>query len=102
MTAAHRGLVVAVNVHADRCDAFILRSSCNEVAYVPLPDLSSTGVAHLYELMLKTLNAKGLLERTMSRLKGPPGDHFEEILTALWGKLVDPILEFLGYKVGSL
>lgn len=99
MSAARRGPVIVVNVCTDKCDALILRSASNDVAHVPLLDLSHADVAQLHRLMLTTLREKQIRQRGMSRVKGQPNDHFEEILAALWNKLVKPILDFLGYEV---
>lgn len=101
MPAARRGPVVVVNVHISRCDALILRPGSDDIAHVPLPSLSHDGVGQLHSLMLTTLKANGIRERSMSGLKGQPGDHFEQILTALWNNLVNPVLDFLGYTVSE-
>ncbi|KAF8597857.1 hypothetical protein BDV93DRAFT_406934, partial [Ceratobasidium sp. AG-I] len=95
--AARSGPVVVVNVHAEHCNALILSPQSKEVAHVPLPELSHSELSRLHNLMLTTLKAKSIRERTMARLKELDGDHFKHILTTLWHKLVKPVLDFLGY-----
>ncbi|KAF8596916.1 hypothetical protein BDV93DRAFT_454084 [Ceratobasidium sp. AG-I] len=95
--AARSGPVVVVNIHAEHCDALILSPQSNEVAHVPLPELSHSELSRLHNLMLTTLKAKSIRERAMARLKELDGDHFKHILTTLWHKLVKPVLDFLGY-----
>ncbi|KAF8597786.1 hypothetical protein BDV93DRAFT_562009 [Ceratobasidium sp. AG-I] len=94
--ATRLGHVVVVNVQEDSCGALILSPRSDKIAHVPLPDLSLAGVLQLHGLMIKALKSKGIRERTMSRLSDLRGDHFKDILTALWRKLVKPILDHLG------
>ncbi|KAF8597921.1 hypothetical protein BDV93DRAFT_610148 [Ceratobasidium sp. AG-I] len=96
--AARSGPVVIVNVHKDRCNALILSPLSDEVAHVPLLDLSQDSISHLHGLMIQTIRAKGIRERTMARLKDVHCDHFNLILSSLWHNLVKPILDFLGFS----
>lgn len=45
-TVAQSGLVVVVNVHTSRYDALVLLTSSNDIAHIPLPDLSHEDIHH--------------------------------------------------------
>lgn len=51
--------------------------------------------------MQEALHLNGIRERRMHRAGPEVEDPFEIILAALWHKLVNPILIFLGYKVSA-
>ncbi|KAG9120214.1 hypothetical protein FRC07_004375 [Ceratobasidium sp. 392] len=102
MKGSHSGPVVAINIHANRCDALVLKPSSSNVAVVPLLSLS------LDKVIVASQQLASLLYRTGDRVpqKRSPvfyhsdsmEDSFKEVLTFLWVDVVDPILKHLGYE----
>lgn len=100
MPAAQHGPVVVINIHTSRCDALVLLPHSDDIAHIHLRDLLHSDVVTLQAQMQEALQSKGIRERRMHRSGPKVEDPFESVLAALWHKLVDPVILFLGYKVG--
>lgn len=100
--AATTGTVVVVNVHANRCDALVLRPGDGDVRHMPLPDLLQRDVVELQGKMKQVLQSKLLRQRGIHIRPRKPCDDFGHVLRALWNTLVKPVLDWLGYNVCAL
>ncbi|KAG8753273.1 hypothetical protein FRC12_011602 [Ceratobasidium sp. 428] len=105
MNAASSGPVIAINVHADRCDALVLKPGCSHVSHVLLPSLSLDKLVDASQLLSLSLRRPGVRH---SQKRSPvfyypdsPHDSFSEVLKLLWLDIVEPIIKYLGYKPRS-
>jgi hypothetical protein len=86
-----------VNLHHSRCDALILKSGQSSVQHVPLIDCSIQAISTLRDKMKLSLkradrNARKPKLSTDSDLLDESNAVLEEILHALWLKVVRPVL----------
>ncbi|KAG9106758.1 hypothetical protein FRC07_008743, partial [Ceratobasidium sp. 392] len=92
--------VVVINVHETRCDALALRPGSSRVIHIPLLSISHHQCVHMRGRLLAALrgthNRVGGSRRPV--FKSPEVDGvFEDVLTALWVKVVKPILKALNF-----
>ncbi|KAL5639955.1 hypothetical protein ACGC1H_006500 [Rhizoctonia solani] len=92
--ANRRGPIVVINCHNSGCDALITRPESNEITSVSLPGYTFTKAQSAYSTMKGSLVAKGMQERGAQTIRT---ERFEDVLAALWDKVVKPILTSLGY-----
>ncbi|CAE6520932.1 unnamed protein product [Rhizoctonia solani] len=99
--AAQTGPLIVLNVDDSRCDALVIRPGTEEIAHIPLPDLS-LGVLSLIRAELEaSLSMNHVRERGIvlkSRPKEKHDDRFEHVLSTLWTCITKPVLDVLGYK----
>ncbi|KAJ7147811.1 CHAT domain-containing protein [Mycena crocata] len=97
-SAGQRGPVVALNISRLRCDALIIRGPGHEILHVPLSDFSLKDAETLAESMATLVGGGGRNVRLYGKREGSIGTEkqFENILSALWMRVVKPVLHALG------
>ncbi|KDN41104.1 hypothetical protein RSAG8_07658, partial [Rhizoctonia solani AG-8 WAC10335] len=100
MKAARDGPVIAINVHATRCDALVLGNKGTSLDCVPLPRLSYQKALDVQKQLMRSLSLAGVRDRTERRPfinDEPPEDELKEIVEFIWTDVVHPILDHLQY-----
>lgn len=98
--AAKDGPVVAINIHAGRCDALILQPNKEEVAHVPLQSFSMEKAVSARMHLVPLIGHRGstqMQKPSLARLAGV----WKQSLKVLWLDVVKPVLDSLGYQVFS-
>ncbi|KAJ7475001.1 CHAT domain-containing protein [Mycena latifolia] len=96
--AAKIGPVVLLNTSSYRSDALILIPGVGEeVIHVPLPDFTLDQAEHLTEALGSLVRGAARSDRLDACREGelPPDEEFSRILSALWIKIVKPVLDGL-------
>ncbi|KAK7689945.1 hypothetical protein QCA50_006585 [Cerrena zonata] len=110
--AARNGVVIIVNVSPSFCDALIIRSSSRTLEYFTLPitETEVTQLANKWKSVLKRLgrsyrSSRGgtsqLLTRAIRKRLPSKEDPAQEVLSSLWTKVVEPILDALHSSLGN-
>ncbi|KAJ7463357.1 TPR-like protein [Mycena latifolia] len=97
-SAAEIGPVVLLNTSSYRCDALILIPGLgDEVMHVPLPDFTLDQAQHLTKALGSLVRGAVRSNRLDACREGelPPDEEFSRILSALWMKIVKPVLDGL-------
>ncbi|KAJ7463369.1 CHAT domain-containing protein [Mycena latifolia] len=97
-SAAEIGPVVLLNTSSYHCDALILIPGCgDEVMHVPLPDFTLDQAQHLTKALGSLVRGAVRSDRLDAFREGelPPDEEFSRILSALWMKIVKPVLDGL-------
>ncbi|KAJ7475037.1 TPR-like protein [Mycena latifolia] len=100
--AAKIGPVVLLNTSSYRSDALILIPGVGEeVIHVPLPDFTLDQAQHLTEALGSLVRGAARSDRLDACREGelPPDEEFSRILSALWIKIVKPVLDGLAVMV---
>ncbi|KAJ7474958.1 CHAT domain-containing protein [Mycena latifolia] len=100
--AAKIGPVVLLNTSSYRSDALILIPGIgDEVIHVPLPDFTLDQAQHLTEALGSPVRGGARSDRLDACREGelPPDEKFSRILSALWMKIVKPVLDGLAFMV---
>ncbi|PPR06193.1 hypothetical protein CVT26_005492 [Gymnopilus dilepis] len=103
------GVIVVINSDMARCDALVLMAGRKEPLHVPIEKFTHERARILADglreyLIFHDLRSRYSDEavsnpRTLGIYKGPRAvDELRTILRTLWTDLLDPILEFLGFK----
>ena len=96
------GLVILINVHLSRCDAIALLPGSATAIHIPLNNLSYTGADDLKRLLYRAHKSSREVEEVDSR-KGGQVSHkprkLRKILSELWLRVVEPILNQLAISV---
>ncbi|KAJ7474993.1 TPR-like protein [Mycena latifolia] len=96
--AAKSGPVVLLNTSSYRSDALILIPSAGDkVMHVPLPDFTLDQAQYLTEALGSLVRGAARSDRLHACREGelPPAEEFACILSALWMKIVKPVLNGL-------
>ncbi|KAJ7463375.1 TPR-like protein [Mycena latifolia] len=97
-SAAEIGPVVLLNTSSYFCDALILIPGLgDEVMHVPLPDFTLDQAQHLTNALGSLVRGAVRSDRLDAFHEGelPPDEEFSRILSALWMKIVKPVLNGL-------
>ncbi|KAJ7474981.1 TPR-like protein [Mycena latifolia] len=100
--AAKVGPVVLLNTSSYRSDALILIPGVGDkVMHVPLPDFTMDQAQHLTEALGSLVRGAARSERLegLHEDELPPDKEFSRILSALWMKIVKPVLDGLAFTV---
>ncbi|KAJ7474983.1 TPR-like protein [Mycena latifolia] len=98
--AAKTGPVVLLNTSSYHSDALILIPGAgDEVMHVPLPDFTLHQAQHLTEALGSLVRGAARSERLegLHEDELPPDKEFSRILSALWMKIVKPVLDGLAF-----
>ncbi|KAJ7474973.1 CHAT domain-containing protein [Mycena latifolia] len=98
--AAKNGPVVLLNTSSYHSDALILIPGVgDEVMHVPLPDFTLDQAQHLTEALGSLVRGAARSERLegLHEDELPPDKEFSRILSALWMKIVKPVLDGLAF-----
>ncbi|KAG8751869.1 hypothetical protein FRC14_007542 [Serendipita sp. 396] len=100
LDAAIEGPVVVVNVSKKRCDALALVYGADDVAHIPLPDLTSERVEQLQVEFSSLLKSSRVRLRAVRDPEIEVGgdDECKRILAELWHRLVKPVLDSLSFS----
>ncbi|CAE6502669.1 unnamed protein product [Rhizoctonia solani] len=96
--AARNGPIVVVNCYMDRCDALIIQPGRDNINHIPLPNIAFEEIKlarHAIESGLKRMSL-----RSIKKIKDDQETSamaIERVLGILWGAIVKPVLDFLGY-----
>ncbi|KAJ1300258.1 hypothetical protein OPQ81_005086 [Rhizoctonia solani] len=99
LRAAHNGPIVIISCHQVSSDALIIIPGLAEFKRLSLPSFTAENAKNARSELETSLRRKGLRERGVKVLL-PSGykDRMESMLLALWDNVVNPILDFLGFK----
>ncbi|KAJ7474965.1 CHAT domain-containing protein [Mycena latifolia] len=100
--AAKIGPVVLLNTSSYHSDALILIPGVgDEVMHVPLPEFTLAEAQHLIEALGSLVRgaARGDRLHACHEEELPPDEEFLRILSALWMKIVKPVLDGLAFTV---
>ncbi|KAG9122648.1 hypothetical protein FRC07_000892 [Ceratobasidium sp. 392] len=97
--AAHSSTIVVLIVYDDRCSALVLCPETISATYIPLPYLTHHECTEMKSQLFDSLNSSGLrgADRRPIFQKTNSGDYFKDILASLWTKVVQPVLNGLGF-----
>ncbi|KAJ7845100.1 hypothetical protein B0H13DRAFT_1908537 [Mycena leptocephala] len=98
LLAAKKGPVALLNISRYGCDALILMPGLtDEALHVPLPDFTLHGGQLLAKSLESIVGGPGCSDRLHGSREGDmaPDDLFTHILSELWFKIVQPILNGL-------
>lgn len=95
-SAARRGPIVAINIHDRRCDALVLHPDSGAITHVPLPQMSIEAARAALCQLKQFLDELSLRQRGFITSGVPTS---LDMLAILWCKIVQPVLEDLGYLV---
>ncbi|KAJ7500145.1 TPR-like protein [Mycena galericulata] len=99
MLAANRGPVAILNTSEYRCDALILMPGLtDEIMHVPLSNFTMHEAQALAESLASVVGTSGRSDRLHGFREGDraPDDVFSEILSEVWLKIVQPIVNGIG------
>lgn len=98
LPAARSGPVIVVNAYEDHCDALILCPGTDEIKHLSLADISDAKLQDLQHQM-KGCIPSGMQVRAFRKSPIATTDRLKGILGTLWRKIVEPVLDSLGYVV---
>jgi hypothetical protein len=96
--AATLGPVVLLNGSQYQCDALILMPGCrDEVIHIPLPNFTLDDAQALRKSLGSVVRGAARSNRLEGQREGqlPPDEEFSNILSVLWGRIVEPVLDGL-------
>lgn len=101
MAAAKDGPIAVISAHWSHCDALIIRPNSNDIAHVPLENLTQKKAfnihARLTSLIGNAADRSGGLKNSKHMSKPGNYESFKHLLAVLWEDVVHPVLQFLGY-----
>lgn len=97
--AARCGPVVIINIHESRCDALIVQNkSERRVVNVELSTISVPSIDAMKHWLRRALKTAGVRAERGSKIHHvAQTSDFEKVLRILWGHVVTPVLDSLGY-----
>ncbi|KAJ7466000.1 TPR-like protein [Mycena latifolia] len=98
--AATMGPAVLLNITEYRCDALVLMAGLHgEVLHVPLPDFTLQDARSMAQSLGSLVSGAARSERLDGHREGdiPQNEQFGQILSALWKRIVKPVLDGLGH-----